>query len=277
MGTTVTNIKPHIGAIVEVNRRSLLDDAVVAQCLDLLERRGVLVFPRIGLSDAEQLAFTDRLGTRLSFTGLVSGAEEGIYRITLDPRQNPQPEYVHATFFWHMDGLTADVIPPRASLLSARSVAAKGGQTEFANTYAAYEHLPEAEQADIQGLRVLHSLPTSLKQFIDTPTEQDIKRWNIIPPKEHPLVWKHRSGRQSLVVGTTADRVIGQPLPEGRALLARLLEWTAQPDFHYRHQWQTGDLVIWDNCGTVHRVIPYAADSGRLMHRTTLEGSEPLA
>jgi len=66
------------------------------------------------------------------------------------------------------------------------------------------------------------------------------------------------------------------PLAEGRALLARLLEWTAQPAFTYRHQWQEGDLVIWDNCGALHRVIPYASDSGRTMHRTSVAGVEAV-
>jgi alpha-ketoglutarate-dependent taurine dioxygenase len=59
--------------------------------------------------------------------------------------------------------------------------------------------------------------------------------------------------------------------------LARLLEWTAQPAFTYRHHWQEGDLVVWDNCGALHRVIPYSADSGRTMHRTSVAGVEAVA
>ena len=276
MSITATNIKPHIGATVGVDRHSLLQDAVIAQVSDLLEKRGVLVFPRIGLTDAEQLALTDRLGTRVNFVGALSGTDSDVYRISLDPRHNPQPEYVQATFFWHMDGLTTHTSPPRASLLSGRRIATKGGQTEFANTYAAYERLPEAEQADIQGLRVVHSLVTSMKQVVDSPTREDLARWSHSPVREHPLVWTHRSGRKSLVVGMTADHVVGMPHPDGRALLARLLEWTAQPDFYYRHEWQAGDLVIWDNCGTLHRVIPYDRNSGRTMHRTTVAGTEPV-
>jgi alpha-ketoglutarate-dependent taurine dioxygenase len=76
------------------------------------------------------------------------------------------------------------------------------------------------------------------------------------------------------LVGTHADSVVGMPLPDGRALLARLAEWAGQPDFRYTHQWQEGDLVLWDNCGMMHRVIPYDANSGRSMHRTTIEGKE---
>jgi alpha-ketoglutarate-dependent taurine dioxygenase len=116
-----------------------------------------------------------------------------------------------------------------------------------------------------------------MRQVVETPTEEDFKRWSLSPRNEHPLVWTHRSGRKSLVVGYTADKVTGMPVPDGRSLLARLLEWTAQPDFYYRHQWQVGDFVIWDNCGTVHRVIPYDSNSGRMMHRTSIAGNEPVS
>jgi alpha-ketoglutarate-dependent taurine dioxygenase len=75
----------------------------------------------------------------------------------------------------------------------------------------------------------------------------------------------------------TASHVEGMSLPEGRALLTPLMEWATQFKFVYRHEWKLGDLVVWDNTGTMHRVVPYALDSGRMMHRTTLVGEELLA
>jgi alpha-ketoglutarate-dependent taurine dioxygenase len=95
--------------------------------------------------------------------------------------------------------------------------------------------------------------------------------------KEHPLVWRHASGRRSLVLGATAERIVGMSAAEGRALLDRLLEWATQPRFVYRHHWQVGDLVIWDNRGTMHRALPYSPTSNRVMHRTTLVGDEAIA
>jgi hypothetical protein len=83
---------------------------VVQRCLELLDQRGVLMFPRIGLNDAEQLAFTDKLGARVNFTGRVPGGNssaQDVYTITLDPKINTEPEYVLGTYFWHMDGLTS--------------------------------------------------------------------------------------------------------------------------------------------------------------------------
>jgi alpha-ketoglutarate-dependent taurine dioxygenase len=116
-----------------------------------------------------------------------------------------------------------------------------------------------------------------MRSVVDSPTSEDLARWGRSPVKEHPLVWSRRSGRKSLIIGNTAERVVGMPLPDGRALLARLLEWTAQPDFQYSHEWEEGDLVLWDNCGTLHRVVPYARDSGRTMHRTTIAGDEAVS
>ena len=269
-------IKPHIGALVQVDRARLCDDDVVSACLEALESRGVLVFPRIGLTDEQQLAFTDKLGVRVNFTKRAPGGDvdsKDVYTITLDPKINKEPEYILGTFFWHMDGVTSDIPPPRATVLSARRTSAKGGQTEFASTYAAYEFLPAEEKAELRDLRVVHTVTAAVRE-VATPDEIDPVRRGY--RREHPLVWTHRSGRTSLLIGYTADYVVGRPKAEGRALLARLLEWTAQPDFTYRHRWSEGDLVIWDNCGTLHRVIPYDACSGRLMHRTSVAGVEAV-
>jgi alpha-ketoglutarate-dependent taurine dioxygenase len=243
----------------------------------LLEERQVLVFPRINLSDKEQLAFTDKLGARVNFTNRVPGgdsAAKDVYTITLDPKINNEPEYVLGTYFWHMDGITVDMPPPKASVLSARRVAPKGGQTEFASTFAAYQALPEEDKAELEGLRVLHSVTAAVRE-VATPESLDPYRRAL--KHEHPLVWKRTSGRKSMIIGYTADYVVNLPRADGKALLARLLEWTAQPAFTYRHYWQEGDLVVWDNCGALHRVIPYSADSGRTMHRTSVAGVEAVA
>jgi alpha-ketoglutarate-dependent taurine dioxygenase len=277
MKVQVENIKPAIGSIVRFERSALLDDDVAQRCLELLEERQVLVFPRISLSDKEQLAFTDKLGARVNFTNRVPGgdsAAKDVYTITLDPKINNEPEYVLGTYFWHMDGITVDMPPPKASVLSARRVAPKGGQTEFASTFAAYQALPEEDKAELEGLRVLHSVTAAVRE-VASPESLDPYRRAL--KHEHPLVWKRQSGRKSMIIGYTADYVVNLPRADGKALLARLLEWTAQPAFTYRHYWQEGDLVVWDNCGALHRVIPYSADSGRTMHRTSVAGVEAVA
>jgi alpha-ketoglutarate-dependent taurine dioxygenase len=280
MAIQVTPIKPLIGSIVHVDRSQLLSDEVVKLTLDLLEDRGVVVFPRINVSDEEQLAFTDRLGARVNFTNSVPGGDattKDVYKITLDPIENPEPEYVLGTFFWHMDGLISKIPPPKATVLSARSVAPKGGQTEFASTMAAYDALSDEEKAELENLRVVHGMRAALRGVTDAPTEQELARWARSPDQEHPLIWQQRSGRKTMLIGYTASHIAGMPAPDGRALLARLLEWAGQREFVYRHEWQPGDLVVWNNCGTLHRVVPYDRKSGRTMHRTSVAGVEQVA
>ncbi|MBK6738453.1 MAG: TauD/TfdA family dioxygenase [Haliea sp.] len=91
------------------------------------------------------------------------------------------------------------------------------------------------------------------------------------------LVWKQRDGRTSLLIGATADSIVGLPEQEGTAILQELLEWCTQERFTYRHHWQKGDLVIFNNPGLLHRSYPYNDAAGRVMHRTTLKGTEAIA
>ena len=278
----VEKIKPHIGGRVHVAKEHLFYEENVVTLREALEERGVLVFPRLNLTDTEQLAFTDKLGKRLNYNrkapGTGADGEEDVYTITLDKKVNFEPEYVLGTFFWHIDGVTINQPLPKATLLSARKLSPTGGQTEFASTYAAYENLPEAEKEALQSLKVIHKMEASMRPVFEAMSEADLARWRgMSQVMVHPLVWTHRSGRKSLVIGSHADSVSGLPIPHGRSLLVRLQEWAAQPAFSYRHEWQEGDFVIWDNCGCMHRVVPYDENSGRRMHRTSIVGEERVA
>jgi len=282
MPVIVDKVKPHIGGIVWVDKEHLLDPGTIAAVRDALEDRGVLVFPQLHLTDAEQLAFTDLLGPRVNFTKRVPGSgaadDPDVYKITLDKAINTQPEYVLGTWFWHIDGVTIDQPLPKATLLTARKLSPSGGQTEFCSTYASYEALPEDEKAAIDGLMVIHRMEASMKPVFREVTDEQVARWREMATwMTHPLVWQHRSGRKSLVLGTHADEIVGMSVAQGRSIMARLTEWAAQPQFTYRHEWQPGDLVIWDNCGLMHRVVPYDEASGRSMHRTTIAGEERIA
>ena len=273
-------IKPHMGGIVHVAKEHLLEDQTIAAVREALEDRGVLVFPRMNLTDAEQLSFTDKLGKRVNYNRKAPGRgdDEDVYAITLDKKVNTQPEYVLGTFFWHIDGVTIDQPLPKATLLTARKLSPTGGQTEFASMYAAYENLPETEKQALEGVKVVHRMEASMRPVFDQIPQEDLARWRAMSAvMTHPLVWTHNSGRKSLLVGSHADSVVGRPIPHGRSLLVRLLEWAGQPAFSYRHEWQEGDLVIWDNCGCMHRVVPYDENSGRRMHRTTIMGEERVA
>lgn len=265
------DLKQRIGTEVFADKDTLLGGQHAATLRDLLERRGVLVFPRIGFTDDEQVAFTETLGV---FAAERTG--EKVYSVTLDSTVNSSADYLKGSLYWHIDGTMNDV-PIRASLLSSRVLPAEGGgDTEFCTTYAAYNDLSEEGKSELEGLRVMHSAWNTLFYFEPEPDIEHLQRMMRIGDKELPLVWTHQSGRKSLVLGCTARHVVDMDYRRSAELLVRLRDWATQPEFVYRHQWSVGDLVIWDNTGTMHRAMPYNPDSGRLLTRTKLEGEEPF-
>ena len=270
MTFTTIDLAPRIGTEIRADVATLMSGSKAQEIRQLLEDRGVVAFREINLSDAEQVAFTRTLGR------IVDEGENNVYKITMDPTENPQADYLKGAFFWHIDGTMADV-PIFASMMSSRRLSPTGGQTEFSNTYAAYDDLPDSEKKALEKLKVVHMLEVSQRYWHPEPTYKELRQWQKLPPRSHPLVWKHRSGRKSLVLGATASHVEGMDLREGWALLTRLRDWATQPQFVYRHEWKLGDLVIWDNTGTMHRALSYPLDSGRMMHRTKLDGEEPFA
>lgn len=277
MSLTIDPIKPLVGGKVTVDKAHLTDPDVVEAIRAALEERGVLVFPEIHLTDEEQLALTDALGERVNFTRRVPGSDvsaSDVYKITLDKKINTEPDYVLGTFFWHVDGVTIDQPLPKATLLSARTLSSEGGATEFANLYAAYDKLSDEEKKQYDGMTVIHTVEAAVRPVYGIPPQERLDRYrSMADPMEQPLVWTHEDGRKSLLIGTHADGIVGMPNPHGRALLTRLQQWAAQPDFVYTHHWKVGDFVIWNNQGLMHRVVPYT-DQGRVMHRTTLAGTE---
>lgn len=270
MSFIASDITPRIGTKIETDHATLAGGTKAAEIRELLELRGILLFPKIELSDEEQLGFSRTLGD------LVEQGDKGLYKVTLDSKITPTAEYLRGTVLWHFDGFSDDV-PARASILTARKTSAVGGQTEFANTYAAYDDLPEERKQALSKLRVVHTMAATQRDVFQNAPAAMQEVWASFPPKVQPLVWTHRSGRKSLLLGSSADWIEGMDKAEGQALLAELHEWTVQPKFVYRHEWTVGDMVIWDNTGVLHRVEAYPDDSGRMMHRTTLVGEEPIA
>lgn len=266
----IVDLTPRIGSEIRTDLDTLLSGREAEKIRATLEQRGVVFFRSLQISDEQQVTIARTLGDVVANEG-----EEGIYKISLDENVNQRAKYLKGSLFWHFDG-SLQPYPNLATLLRAVQLSDTGGDTEFCNTYAAYDDLPQSDKDLIADLRVVHSAERS--QYYVTPemSYEEIAFWQKSPTKACPVVWTHQSGRKSLLLGATADYVIGMAAEESRALLARLRDWATQPQYVYRHEWQVGDLLIWDNTGTMHRALPYAADSGRLMHRTILAGEEPL-
>jgi alpha-ketoglutarate-dependent taurine dioxygenase len=270
MQLEVIDLTPRIGSEIRTDLDTLLSGREAENIRGTLERRGVIFFRGLQITDEQQVVIAETLGRIVQNEG-----EGGIYKISLDKSVNQRAEYLKGSLFWHFDG-SLQPYPNLAALLRAVQLSETGGQTEFCNTYAAYQDLPQADREAIAELRVVHSAERSQYYVNPELSYEEIKLWQKSPTKSCPLVWTHQSGRKSLLVGATADYVIGLPVEESRALLARLRDWATQPQYVYRHEWQLGDLLIWSNTGTMHRALPYSFDSGRLMHRTILAGEESL-
>jgi alpha-ketoglutarate-dependent taurine dioxygenase len=271
MSFKTRDLTERIATEIRADKQALLSGEFAGKLRELLEQRGVLVFPQIHFSDDEQVAFTKTLGT---FAPEMEG--EIIYKVTLDTKANARADYLKGSLYRHLDG-TMNKVPILASILSAKSLSPSGGDTEFCNTYAAYDDLTPQEKEEFARLRVVHSAWNTLFYYDPEPNLQTLKGMMAIGDQELPLVWTHRSGRKSLVIGCTANHVIGMDYRKSTELLVRLREWATQPQFVYRHQWTVGDTVIWDNTGTMHRATPYDPNSGRMLHRTKLQGEEPFA
>ena len=267
------DIKAAVGTRILNSKEELLSGELADEIRELMTHRGVLVFPEIDFTDEEQVAFTKTLGTF---------APEGehvdtVHPITLDKEKTASAEYLKGSLFWHLDGVR-NTVPILASLLSCRVPSPKGtGNTGVANTYAAYEALPQETKDEIDGLRVIHAPWASMFYYEPEPSIDKLKGFMTAGEAELPLVWKHEDGRKSLVLGCTAHHVVGIDHTKSAQLLHGLRDWSTRDEFSYSHEWSAGDMIIWDNTGTLHRAEEYDPSTGRLMVRTKLEGEEAFA
>lgn len=271
MALKTIELKPKVGTELQASRDDFLSGKYADHIRDLLEERGVVIIRGVKFDDDEQLQFARGLGDVVSFNG------QSVFKISLDPKTNPMAaEYLKGSLLWHIDGAMDDV-PSRGSILTARQLPeAREGNTEVANTYQAFMDLPADEQAKLERLNVVHTMAASQRRTYPNATDEQKQDWEKHSPKVHPLVWAHKSGRKSLVTGVSADYIEGMNVEEGQALLKKLDDFATQDEYCYSHEWTVGDLLIWDNTVSLHRAAHYSPDSGRLMHRVTLEGEEPL-
>lgn len=278
MTLTATPITPHIGAeLTGIAGKDLVDPTLAAEVGAALAEHGVILIRDAHISDDDLVEFSGNLGQLVAVpTG--EHVRPEIQTITLDPgKTDPMlAAFRRGNFYWHIDGVH-DAIPQKATFLAAREVAEEGGDTEFASTYAALAALPADEQQRLEGLRVVHSFATAQSRANPDASEEQRAAWTRMPPREHPLVWTHADGKKSLVIGVTASHIVGMSAEESDELLTRLLDWSTRPEFSLRHQWRQGDLVMWDNTGMLHRAMPFEPTSRRLLHRTTLVGTEAVA
>ena len=277
------DLAPRMGSQVEIAKADLLSGAYAGEIRALLDQRGILLFRDLHPSDGElrQIARTLgdlRLGeSKRGADGVtLKEGDEGLLKVSLDPAVNPEyARFLLGNHLWHMDGTYEDV-PPFATLFTPYRLSREGGDTAFASTYAAYEDLPDEDKARLGSLRVVHGMQAALFPVMRDCTPEQFAVWASYPQRSHPLVWHHRSGRKSLVLSTSGAYVEGMHPAESHDLLQRLMAHATQDKYIYRHKWRMGDLVVWDNTGAMHRVMPFEQGSVREFHRCTLNGEEPI-
>lgn len=264
-----TDLTPLIATRIDTDKATLLSGERAGELRNLLEQRGVLIFKEIHMTDDEQRTFAETIGTPTDI------GERGVHKISLDVSVSAMAHYLKGTILWHFDGWN-DATPARGTVLTGRVLSEIGGQTDFSNAYAAYEELSDEQKARFADLKVAHTMEGTQRGVHAVVTPEMEADWANFHIHRHPLVWTHESGRKSILLGSSADWIEGMDRAESDALLAELKAWACQPRFVYRHEWNVGDMIVWDNCGVLHRVEPYPANSGRVMHRVTLDGEETI-
>jgi alpha-ketoglutarate-dependent 2,4-dichlorophenoxyacetate dioxygenase len=289
MAITIHAIRPDFaGEVAGVDLRTPISKQDVAAIEAGMDRYAVLVFRDQRISDDEQMAFTKNFGgIEHAQGGNITKDDE--YRLkegmidvsNLDKLGQPLDRNDRRRMFnlgnrlWHSDS-SYRAIPAKYSLLSARTVAARGGNTEFADMRAAYDALDEDMRATVENLICEHSLMYSRGSmgFTDlTDAERAMFR-----PVRQSLVRTHPvTGRKSIFLASHIGAIVGWPVPEARDLIRDLIEHATQREFVYVHVWRQYDLVIWDNRQTMHRVRRFDESEPRDMRRTTVAGDAMTA
>lgn len=287
MAIAVTPLTPCFAARIDgADVTRPLDDETWTQIRAALDEHSVLLFRGQALDDDTQVAFSRRFGA-LEVTRSMNPAAGTPFarQSNLDiktgeviPPDDRRMIYQLANMLWHSDS-SFKPVPSLCSLLSARIVPPAGGATEFASGRAAYPSLPEPLARRARPAIAIHDFAWSRDQV--RPgffTDQERAQY---PPVRHPVVRVNpANGRPNLFLGAHASHIEGWPLDEGRAFLEELTAHMTQPEFCYRHEWQAGDLVVWDNRCVLHRATPFdTTRHQRLMQRTTISGdpAEPPA
>lgn len=285
MALTFTPLHPLFAAEVHgIDLRQTPSANEVDAINQAMNQYAVLVFRGQPISQDEQMNFTKAFGPldlgfkkasnrhsrlkHLELADISNLAEDG----QIAPRDHYRIVNNMANQLWHSDSSFQNP-PARYSMLHCVVTPSKGGETEYADLRAAYDGLPDDLKAEIADMQAEHFSLHSRFMLGDTGYSQ--AQIDAIPKVHWPLVRTHPgSGRKLLFVGVHASHIVGMTVPEGRVLLSDLLEHATQPSYVYRHHWQPGDLVIWDNRSTLHRGRRYNLDEKRELRRSTTLDAE---
>jgi alpha-ketoglutarate-dependent taurine dioxygenase len=244
-----------MGAVIEgVDLSRQIDDDAFDAIRDAFVDHHLIVFRGQSLDRSHMRQFAERFGTieGNSIKGHDGRVLDPVHEVSnLDADGNPSKKpHINANYYWHSDKAHLPV-PSLLTMLYAVELPPVGGETEFANTALAYDALPASIKTRIASLHVENDFQYAMQNVGKKLTEAE-----EVPPAVHPLVRIHPdTGASCLFVGMYAKRIVEMPVDEGQAMIKGLLDHVTQPSFTYRHPWQVGDLVVWDNRCLLHRAI----------------------
>jgi alpha-ketoglutarate-dependent 2,4-dichlorophenoxyacetate dioxygenase len=255
------------------------DDAAYAATRAAFEEHSVLVFRDQEVTDELQLAFSRRFGPpEVTKVGSQGTGSHFVILSTIGPDgQVVPPDHrlslrSKANQLWHTDS-SFKRVPALTSILSARVIPARGGETEYVSTRLAFERLDARLQTKLENSFAWHDYAHSRSQIaagLATPEERA-----ALPPQCWRMVWKNpANGRRAIYLASHAYAVEGMEAAAGKHLIDELMEAATAPGTSYLHQWRNGDVVMWDNRATMHRGRPWPAHEARLMVRTTISATE---
>jgi len=268
-----------VGVVSGIDLRRPLDEQTIKAIDDGMNQYAVLVFRDQPLTQDEQIDFSIQFGpldsglrkatgapTRFKYDQLIDIGNVAMDGSVAD-KDNKKLIGVLANQLWHSDSSFQD-LPVKYSMLSAVVVPDEGGQTQWADLRAAWDDLPESTKRHIEKRTGWHSAFHSRILLGDKDyTQEQLAKF---PPVERPLVFTHpSSGRKVLFPSVHISEVSGMSVPEGRLLVAELIEHATQAKYVYAHDWRPGDYVIWDNRATLHRGTRYDLCIRRDLRRTT--------
>jgi alpha-ketoglutarate-dependent 2,4-dichlorophenoxyacetate dioxygenase len=255
------------------------DDAAYAAARAAFEQHSVLVFRGQQVADEGQLAFSRRFGPpEVTKVGSLGTGSHFVILSTIGPDGKvvpPDHRYAlrnKANQLWHTDS-SFKRVPALTSVLSARIIPARGGETEFVSTRLAFERLDPGSRKKLENSFAWHDYAHSRGQIaadLANPEERA-----ALPPQCWRMVWKNPvNGRSALYLASHAYAVEGMEASAGKKLIDELMDLATAPGTSYVHEWKSGDVVMWDNRATMHRGRPWPAHEARFMVRTTISATE---
>ena len=255
------------------------DDAAYAAVRAAFEQHSVLVFRGQQVADEGQLAFSRRFGPpEVTKVGSLGTGSHFVILSTIGPDGKvvpPDHRYAlrnKANQLWHTDS-SFKRVPALTSVLSARIIPARGGETEFVSTRLAFERLDPGSRKKLENSFAWHDYAHSRGQIaadLANPEERA-----ALPPQCWRMVWKNPvNGRSALYLASHAYAVEGMEASAGKKLIDELMDLATAPGTSCVHEWKSGDVVMWDNRATMHRGRPWPAHEARFMVRTTISATE---